>query len=74
MNKENDVKPIGFDEDAFDLTAHKKAADAVTKRKHRVKHIRRQVVIGKIMLAIAAIVIFFLIYSVAVNTNLISMF
>ena len=74
MNRENDVKPIGFDEDAFDLEAHKKAADAVTKRKTRVKHIRRQVAIGKIMLAIAAIAIFFLIYSMAVNTNLLNLF
>ena len=72
MNTESNVKPIGFDEDTFDLSAHKKAADAVTKRKSRFKRIRRQVVVGKVILAIIAVLIFFLIYYLAVSTNFVN--
>jgi len=69
MNTKNDVKPLAFDEDTFDLAAHKKAANELTKGKSQVKRIRRQVVIGKVLLAIAAIIIFFLIYRMVASTN-----
>ena len=54
-----------FDEDKFDLTEHKKMADAVTKEKARIKRMRRQVRIGKIMLAIITIIIFFILFILA---------
>jgi len=72
MNTENHVKSLAFDEDTFDLAEHKKAADAVTKKKSRFKRIRRQVVIGKVILAIVAVIIFFLIYYLAVNTSFVN--
>jgi len=71
MNTES-TKPVIYEEDTFDLTAHKKAADAATREKNRVKRIRRQVKIGKVFMAIAALAIFVLIYYVAVVTGNIS--
>jgi|GEM_PF-1983101 len=74
MDGKSNVKPIAFAEDNFDLTAHKKAADAVTREKSRVKRIHRHVAIGKVLMAIAAIVIFFLIYYIVVSTDFINLF
>jgi hypothetical protein len=59
-----------FDEDSFDLHAHKKAATAVTQEKARVKRVRRQVKYGKIMLAIVTIIIFFILFFVAAELGL----
>lgn len=68
------IKSIRFEEDTFDLAEHKKAADAVTREKNRVNKIRRQVVVGKVIMAFAAFAIFFLIYYVLVATDILSLF
>jgi len=73
MKTDNEVKPLAFEEDNFDLTAHKKAADAVTREKSRIKRIHRHVAIGKILMAITAIIIFFLIYYIVVSTDFINL-
>ena len=59
-----------FDEDSFDLTEHKKAADAVAREKARVERVRRQVRFGKIMLAVVTILIFFVLILVARDLGL----
>ena len=69
-----EITPIGFEEDSFDLAAHKKAADAVTREKSRVKRVHRQVIVGKVMLALATVVIFYLIAHIAFTSGLGSMF
>ena len=72
MDTENNVRALSFDEDTFDLSAHKKAAEAKTQKKSKFKRIHRQVIVGKAILAIVAILIFFLIYYLAVSTNIIN--
>ena len=74
MNTKPNVKPLGFDEDNFDLAAHKKAADTVIREKSRIKRIHRHVAIGKILMAVAAVVIFFLVYYIIATTNFINLF
>jgi len=64
----NETQAIKFDEDTFDLTEHRKAADTVCREKARVRRIRRQLALGKIFLAIAAFAIFLLLYYIAANT------
>lgn len=54
--------PIKFDEDSFDLDEHKKAVDAIVQEKARNKRIRRNIKIGKILLAITAPIIAVLLY------------
>jgi hypothetical protein len=59
----NQPRPaISFDEDNFDLHEHKKAAEVTIREKTREKRIRRQIAIGKTVLAIVAISIFFLLF------------
>ncbi|MCL1883683.1 MAG: hypothetical protein FWF81_08035 [Defluviitaleaceae bacterium] len=58
MNKNT----MSFAEDSFDLTEHKRAADAVAREKARVSRIRRQVKFGKIMLIVVASVIVLILY------------
>ena len=67
------TKVMSFDEDNFDLAAHKKAADAVAKEKARVKRVRRQVAIGKVVMTIVAFLIFMLIFIIAATTGLIAL-
>ena len=64
------VKTLRFDEDGFDLSEHKKAADASTKQKARVKRVRRQIKYGKIILAILTIVLFFVLFIAAAELGL----
>jgi hypothetical protein len=59
------VNTMRFDEDSFDLSEHKKAADAVTREKARVKRIRRQVRLGKIVIVVVTIIIFFALFLLA---------
>ena len=54
-----------FDEDKFDLSEYKKTADAEMREKARIKRVRRQVKIGKIMLAFVTIIIFFILFYIA---------
>lgn len=61
-----------FDEDSFDLEEHKKAADKIIREKARDKRVRRQVKFGKIILAIVTIVIFFVLFFVAVELGFMS--
>ena len=56
---------ISFGEDTFDLEAHKKEAAAFSRKKAREKRVRRQVLIGKIMLGVATVIIFFMLFLVA---------
>ncbi|MCL2839442.1 MAG: hypothetical protein FWE05_01610 [Defluviitaleaceae bacterium] len=65
-------KVMRFDEDSFDLSSHKKAADAVIREKVRKKRIRRQVTVGKAVMAIVAFLIFMLLFFVAVTTGLVA--
>jgi hypothetical protein len=66
------INAMRFDEDSFDLAEHKKAADAVTREKARVKRVRRQVKYGKIILAVVTIIIFFLLFFIAAELGLMS--
>jgi len=54
-----------FDEDSFDLAAHRRAADAVTREKARVKRVRRQVRYGKVAVFVVTVVIFFILFILA---------
>jgi len=63
--KSTSSRLMDFEEDNFDLTAHKKAADTVTKEKARVKVIRRQVAFGKAVMAVSAFLIFILLFIIA---------
>jgi len=49
---------IKFDEDAFDLSTHKEAANRITKRKAFVRRVHRQLFAGKVILAIIALGVF----------------
>lgn len=59
-----------FEEDAFDLAEHKRAADAIIREKARQKRVRRHVKIGKVILAIATVAVFFILFIVAANMGL----
>jgi len=54
-----------FDEDDFDLIAHKNAATANTQAKARVKRDRRKVSVGRIVIMILAFVACALLYLMA---------
>jgi hypothetical protein len=62
-----------FDEDSFDLTEHKRAADAIIREKARISRVRRQVKIGKIILAVVTIIIFFILFFVAAEMGIMSL-
>ncbi|MCL2387226.1 MAG: hypothetical protein FWC89_06710 [Defluviitaleaceae bacterium] len=64
------VKTMRFDEDSFDLTEHKKAADASTRKKARVKRVRRQLKYGKIIIAVLTIILFFVLFFIAAELGL----
>jgi len=55
-------KITSFDEDNFDLYEHRKAANAVAREQSRLKSIRRQIFVGKVILAIVALSISVLLY------------
>ena len=66
---ETPINAISFIEDDFDLAffelqANKKTAHSKTREKARIKRVRLQLIFGRIVLAIAAFLIFFLIYYV----------
>ena len=54
-----------FDEDSFDLIAHKKAATSHTQAKAHVKRIRLKVTVGRIIVTIAAFAVCALLYFMA---------
>jgi len=56
------TKIVSFEEDNFDLNSYRKAANAVVRDSSRLKSIRRQIFVGKVILAIVAISIAVLIY------------
>jgi len=58
----NQTKVLRFDEDTFDLQAHKKAADTLKREKARIKRIRRNIMLGKTVLAVAALSVSVLLY------------
>ncbi|MCL2578074.1 MAG: hypothetical protein FWE27_08500 [Defluviitaleaceae bacterium] len=63
-----------FDEDKFDLDAHKRAADVVKREKARDNRIRNQVKRGKIIVAVVTIVIFFILFYIAAELGLMQIF
>jgi hypothetical protein len=63
-----------FDEDKFDIDEHKKAADAQTREKARVKRVRKQVKRGKLVVAIITIVIFFALFYIAAELGIMQIF
>jgi len=67
---EKKSKVLSFEEDIFDLRAYKKAADAKRREKARIKRVRRKILVGKILLAIAALsisVVLYYLLSVFIN-------
>jgi len=58
---------INFDEDTFDLEAHKKTADALIRKKSRIKRARRIIAFGKVVLTILAFAIAILSYYLITN-------
>ena len=56
------TKITSFEEDNFDLHEYKKATDAATREKIRIRSIRRKIFIGKVILAIVALSISVLLY------------
>ena len=58
----NNKKTVIFTEDTFDLEAYKEATNAKIREKARIKRIRRNITLGKIMLTISAFSISILIY------------
>jgi len=68
MQPEKPVNIIRFDEDSFDLDKIKKKATSARERDKniRFKRTRRLLFIGRLSLAIAAFLIFFLLYMIIV--------
>ena len=58
-------KVLSFEEDAFDLEAYKNAADAKTRKKARIKRSRRRITVGKVLLALGALVVSVALYYLA---------
>jgi hypothetical protein len=59
-----------FSEDSFDLKEHRRAADTIIREKARINRVRRQVKIGKIVLAVVTIIIFFILFFVAAELGI----
>ena len=57
FNKVQTHNQPAFDEDDFDLSEYKKAANTVTQAKAHVKRARRKVALGKIIIMVAAIAV-----------------
>ena len=57
-----------FEEDNFDLYTYRKAANATVREQSRVNSIRRQIFVGKVILAIVALSIAVLLYYVITVT------
>ena len=51
------MTPLRFDEDSYDPNEHRKQAEAVVAKKTHIKRVRRNIGIGKILMAVAALVI-----------------
>ena len=51
------ILPQAFDEDEFDLQAHKKAANTIAQAKAHAKNARRKVAVGRILIMLAAIAV-----------------
>ena len=63
-NKQN---PLDFNEDTFDISAHKKAAMETSQKKARLERAKRNISLGKGILTIAALVVFILLFYVIMN-------
>jgi len=59
---EKTTKVTSFDEDNFDLYEYRKATNTVARDQSRIKSIRRQIFIGKVILAIVALSVSVLLY------------
>ena len=58
------MNPLNFKEDSFDLDEYKKAADTAVWEKAQIKRVNRKIKIGKVLLAIAALIISIALYYV----------
>ena len=58
------MNPLNFEEDTFDLDEYKKAADMLAQDKIRLKSVSRKIKFGKVLLAIAALIIAVALYYV----------
>jgi hypothetical protein len=67
------ISTMRFDEDAFDLIEHKKAADAVIREKARIKRVHRKVKYGKALLVVATVVVFFVLFFIAGEIGIFNM-
>ena len=56
-----------FDEDAFDLIAHKKAVSTETKAKAFKKRAHRKIAVGRIIVFVVALVVCVALYFMATN-------
>jgi len=62
------TKITSFEEDNFDLYEYRKSANATAREQSRVNSIRRQIFVGKVILAIVALSIAVLLYYVITVT------
>ena len=59
---DNKNKTLDFSEDSFDISAHKRAAMALSRKKADVKRAKRNISFGKVLLTIVALVAFILLF------------
>jgi len=51
------MTPLRFDEDSYDPNEYRKTLEAARDKKSRIKRMRRNISIGKILMAVAALII-----------------
>ena len=59
---DNKNKTLDFNEDSFDISAHKRAAMALSRKKADAKRTKRNISFGKVLLTIVALVAFILLF------------
>ena len=62
---DNKSKVLSFEEDTFDLESQQNAADAQKRKKARIKRSRRRITVGKVLLALGALVVSVALYYLA---------
>ena len=64
---DNELNTLDFSEDSFDISAHKKAAMEASRKKADVMRAKRNISFGKVVLTIAALVVFILLFFAIMN-------
>ena len=64
---DNEIKTLDFSEDSFDISEHKKAAMALSRKKAEVTRAKRNITFGKGLLTIVAFIAFILLFFGIVN-------